>query len=300
MVASDCLVVDFAQQDDVRKLYPEAPLLSSDRAGWNGIRLEYHQQPPHQVPEHTLKHSRIIIHTQPLSSLLVEYMLPERHQLNQPGSGNVTIIPAAVSNWALWEQERHFIILSLETNIFERYAADWSHINEIDLLPSFSQPDQLIYGIGLALKSVLEAGSFDDRLYVDSLTTALVTHLLQCYSVQKQFSEPTVQGLSKHQLKQVTDYIEYHLDQDLTLSELAAIAQISPSYFSALFKQSTGFAPYQFVIQCRVEQAKRLLKQGEASIAEIAYSLGFTHQSHLSRHFKRLVGVTPKAFLKSQ
>lgn len=300
MVTSKPVGVDFAQQNDVLKLYPKAPILSSDRAGWNGIRLEYHQQPPHQVPEHTSKHSRIIIHTQPLSSPLVEYMLPERCHLNQPGGGNVTLIPAAVSNWALWEQERHFIILSLETNIFERYAADWSPISEVELLPSFSQPDPLISGIGLTLKSVLEAGSFSDRLYVDLLTTALVTHLLRRYSVQKQIPELTFQGLSKYQLKQVTDYIEHHLDQDLTLSKLAAIAQISPSYFSALFKQSTGLAPHQFVIQCRIERAKQLLRQGKVSIADIAHELGFTHQSHLSRHFKRLVGVTPKTFLKSQ
>lgn len=112
--------------------------------------------------------------------------------------------------------------------------------------------------------------------------------------------EPVIQGLSRHQLKQVTDYIEHHLDQDLTLSELATIAQISPSYFSALFKQSIGLAPHQFVIQRRIERAKQLLRQGKASIADIAHDLGFTHQSHLSRHFKRLVGVTPKAFLKGQ
>jgi AraC family transcriptional regulator len=54
------------------------------------------------------------------------------------------------------------------------------------------------------------------------------------------------------------------------------------------------------VIQCRVERAKQLLLQGELTVAEIAHHLGFTHQSHLSRHFKRLVGVTPKTFLKSQ
>lgn len=192
------------------------------------------------------------------------------------------------------------MILSLETHLFERYAADWSHISDIELLPSFSQPDPLIHGIGLALKSMLEAGSFSDRLYVDSLTTALVTHLLRRCSVQKQIPEPAIQGLSRHQLEQVTDYIEHHLAQDLTLSELAAIAQISPSYFSALFKQSTGLAPHQFVIQRRIERAKQLLRQGKGSIAEIAHDLGFTHQSHLSRHFKRLVGVTPKAFLKSQ
>jgi AraC family transcriptional regulator len=62
-----------------------------------------------------------------------------------------------------------------------------------------------------------------------------------------------------------------------------------------LFKQSTGLTPHQYVIQCRVERAKQLLLQGELTIADIAYRVGFANQSHLNRHFKRLFGVTPKA-----
>ncbi|MBW4473922.1 MAG: AraC family transcriptional regulator [Stenomitos rutilans HA7619-LM2] len=300
MVTSNPIGVDLTQQNDAMKLYPKAPILSSDRAGWNGIRLEYHQQPPHQVPENALNQSQIIIHTQRLSSPFVGYMQPQSLQSGQIERGDVTIIPAHVHNWAIWKQECHFILLQFHSTIFEQYASEWTSSSEIALLPSFSQPDPLIYGIGLPLKSVLEADKFSDRLYVDSLTTTLIIHLLRRYSIQKQIPEPTVQGLLRHQLKQVTDYIDHHLDQDLTLSELAAIAQISPSYFSALFKQSTGLAPHQFVIQRRIERAKQLLRQGKASIAEVAHNLGFTHQSHLSRHFKRLVGVTPKAFLKGQ
>jgi AraC family transcriptional regulator len=110
----------------------------------------------------------------------------------------------------------------------------------------------------------------------------------------------TTTALPKQKLRQVTDYIEQHLEDDLGLVELATLVQMSPSYFSSLFKKATGLAPHQYVIQQRIERAKQLILQGELSIAEIAYRLGFTHQSHLSRHFKRLVGVTPKAFLKSQ
>jgi AraC family transcriptional regulator len=92
----------------------------------------------------------------------------------------------------------------------------------------------------------------------------------------------------------VTDYIYAHLDQDLSLSELAAIAQMSPHYFSQLFKRSIGITPHQYVIRVRVERAKELLTQGNLSIAEVAKTVGFVDQSHLHRHCKRLLGVTPK------
>ncbi|MFB2898069.1 helix-turn-helix domain-containing protein [Aerosakkonemataceae cyanobacterium BLCC-F50] len=293
------MVADLAKKDDVLKLYPEAPLLSSAGARWDGIHLEYHQQPPHQVPENALDYSQIVIHTQHLSSPLIEYMNRQRSQFEQMERGEVTIIPAYVNNWAIWDQECHFILLSFASTIFERYAAEWIFASNVELIPTFSQSDPLIHGIGLALKSELQNNGMRSCLYVDSLTSTLVTHLLRYYWVQKPISQPKIYGLSKQQLKQVTEYIDRHLEQDLTLATLAAIAQISPSYFSTLFKQSTGITPYQYVIQRRIERAKQLLLQG-LSVAEVAFSLGFTHQSHLSRHFKRLVGVTPKVFLKYQ
>jgi AraC family transcriptional regulator len=95
-------------------------------------------------------------------------------------------------------------------------------------------------------------------------------------------------------LRQVIDYINDHLDRDLGLAELAKIVQMSPHYFTRLFKQSTGLTPHQYVIHRRVERAKELLLNGELTIAEVAYSVGFANQSHLNRHLKRLLGVTPR------
>ena len=94
--------------------------------------------------------------------------------------------------------------------------------------------------------------------------------------------------------------MDVYLDRDLTLTELAAIAQLSPNYFTRSFKQSTGFTPHQYVIRQRVEKAKQLLVEGQLAIADIALEVGFAHQSHLNRHFKRWVGVTPKAFIRER
>lgn len=106
-------------------------------------------------------------------------------------------------------------------------------------------------------------------------------------------------GLSPHQLKPVIDYINHALDQRLEIEELATIARLSQHHFSRTFKRTMGMSPHQYVIQQRVERAKQLLKEKKMSICEVAIACGFTHQSHLNRHFKRLAGVTPKAFLKS-
>lgn len=82
----------------------------------------------------------------------------------------------------------------------------------------------------------------------------------------------------------------------MSLRELSSLVQISPHYFSQLFKQTTGTTPHQYVIRCRIERAKYLMQQNKLPLAEIATQVGFTDQSHLHRHFKRLVGVTPKTY----
>lgn len=299
MVAASALVVDFARADDVLKLYPQAPLLSSHQAGWDDIQLQYHRHAPHKIAENYSRQHRIIIHDHSPSSPLVEEMIEHRFRNSQFGDGDVTVVPANVLNSASWDRSYQFITLSFESNTFARHTFDLTNVTDVEFVASFSKPDPLIHSIGLALKSELESSGVGSRLYIDSLTAALMSHLLRHYSAQKRISQTNHSGLSKRQLQQVIDFINQHLDQDLALAELASIVQISPSYFSSLFKQSTGLAPHQYVIQCRIDCAKQLLLQGKL-IAEVAYSLGFTHQSHLSRHFKRLVGVTPKAFIKSQ
>ncbi|WP_258001471.1 helix-turn-helix domain-containing protein, partial [Fischerella thermalis] len=61
-------------------------------------------------------------------------------------------------------------------------------------------------------------------------------------------------------------------------------------------KQSMGIAPYQYVIQQRVEKSKQLLKQGKVTITDIALQCGFANQSHFTKHFRQITGVTPKAY----
>jgi AraC family transcriptional regulator len=99
-------------------------------------------------------------------------------------------------------------------------------------------------------------------------------------------------------LEQVIDYIKVNLAQDLSILDLASLTSMSESHFSRSFKQLVGIAPYQYLMQQRVERAKQLLKQQAISISDIALDCGFANQTHLTKVFRQMTGVTPKAYQK--
>jgi AraC family transcriptional regulator len=140
----------------------------------------------------------------------------------------------------------------------------------------------------------LQSGGIMGRLYVESLTQVLVIHLLRHYSEAAQIITPQNTNLTHTQLQQAIEYIHTNLDRDLSLSQIASVINISPTYFASLFKRATGISPHQYVIQQRVERAKLLLSKTDSAIADIALQVGFSSQSHLTQQFKRLTGVTPR------
>jgi AraC family transcriptional regulator len=101
-------------------------------------------------------------------------------------------------------------------------------------------------------------------------------------------------SLTQAQLQRSLDYIHTHLDRELSLTELAEVINISPTYFASLFKQAIDISPHQYVIQQRVERAKLMLLKTDLAIADIALQVGFSSQSHLTQQFKRFTGMTPK------
>jgi AraC family transcriptional regulator len=146
----------------------------------------------------------------------------------------------------------------------------------------------------MLLLAELRSDGMMGKLYVESLSQALVIHLLRHYSEVATIITPENKSLTHTQLRQAIDYIHTHLNLDLSLAELAGVINISPTYFASLFKQAMETSPHQYVIQQRVERAKLMLKKTDLAIADIALQVGFSSQSHLTQQFKRVTGMTPK------
>jgi AraC family transcriptional regulator len=148
-----------------------------------------------------------------------------------------------------------------------------------------------------AVDAELTAGGVGGSLAAESLANLVTVQLIRHVTARRGTQRGRDGALPQVRLRAVVAYIEEHLDAGLTLGQIAAAARLSPYHFARQFKAATGLPPHQYVILRRVERAKQLLQAvTDLSLAEVAASAGFSDQSQLSHHFRRLVGVTPGQF----
>jgi AraC family transcriptional regulator len=286
--------LDLSKEDALSQSVPLPSLLSSHSAQWQGMYLEFHRLPPFELPESTCQQHLITIPT--VNGIEVERRAEgkKRNLIFHPG--DLCISPMGKTWQCRWDKELKAIQLSFEPHFLNHAAHELIDPDRVELVCYPQTTDPIIYHLGIALKGELERNGSGSKLYAESAATFLAIHLLRHYTTRKPKRKGHTGGLSHCQLQQAVDYIHDHLAEDICLDHVAGYLGLSRYYFCRLFKQSTGRSPYQYVIQCRVERAKQLLRRGGLSLGEIAIACGFTHQSHLHRHFKRLTGVTPKNF----
>lgn len=268
---------------------------SSSGKGWHGLDVAEIIHPLDDFALPALPRHILVINLSAPSTIQERLAGRQGHL----GTGNVVILPAgAPTTWHLErEGEVRHLHLYLSPTLIQQIATsadiDPDTVEFVDTLGMF---DPRIETIALSLLSELRSEGLGGRLYVESLANLLGIHLLRQHSSVKQPSLPRAVGLDRATLRRVSTYIEEHLAEDLSLSELAAVAYLSSYHFARLFKASTGFAPHQYVIGRRIERAKLLLSTTNWSLAAIAHAVGFAHESHLALHFKRLTGLLPSSY----
>lgn len=277
---------------------PCDPIVSSSRAQWETVQLALFHQPPHRIPEHISPHHVICINAG--KPVTLEQTIDGKTYVEDSVAGDIGIYPAHLWQSFEWHQNAEFLQLYLEPIWLNQIGSELYDKDAIELLPRPTSFDPVISQIAIALQNTLTNQSTGCKLYVDTMANALATHLVYHYSTHEPTYKTNSAGLSPHQLKRVTDYIHEHLAKDLSLAELAGMVSLSSFHFARLFKSSTGVAPHQYHIRCRIKRTRQLLLERELSIAQVAHVVGFASQSHLNYHFKRIVGLTPTAFLKQQ
>lgn len=272
-------------------------ILSSQTQGWENLLVEQFREPPgegncNHNDEHTIC---LALDTRPI------HLLQIREGKTYTGlyaKGDLSLTPAQMPFFARWDGEDHYLKIRLTSQFIQRVAREVLEIQDerLELIPEARVRDPQIEAIGLMLLSELQQGPTANKLYVDSLANVLAVHLIRHHTITQPQPVMYEGGLPQRQLAQVLDYIDAHLHQEIKLADLAALLGISEFHFSRQFKRVLGTAPYQYLLQQRIERAKQLLKQSDRSIAEIALMCGFNSHSHLSKQFRQLTGITPKIY----
>ncbi len=278
-----------------REAVAVAPQLSSSRSPWNGIMLERHRLPAFDAPEVMLLEPFLTINVEGVGEVLVKRGGRSERLSVSPGSvfvlgpGHVPPIHVGGSLTS--------IFISLRPWMFAEYASDLIALDVARLRNTYSVPDPHFYHIGMALNAEIEQQYPGGRLYGESLATALVAHLLTRYSSERGAAlDSRPAGIGSRRLRKVLDYIEENLAKDLSMGELGALVELSPSRFARGFKEAVGLPPHQFVMRKRIARARCMLESSSVPIAEISASLGFESQSHFTAVFHKLVGATPRAY----
>jgi AraC family transcriptional regulator len=210
--------------------------------------------------------------------------------------GEINLMPAGTSDEWFEDDPSDSVELRVPASLVRQAAEEMGlDPDRAGIEPRFHFRDAQIEHIAWALEAESRAAFPSGQLYRDSLGLALAVHLLSSYRAPVELRR----GLSTPQQRRVTDYIEAHLDQNLSLARLARVAGVSASHFKTLFKRSLGVPVHEYVIHRRVERAKALLLRGELPQGQVALEAGFSHQSHMARCMRRLLGVTPAALLRA-
>lgn len=132
-------------------------------------------------------------------------------------------------------------------------------------------------------------------LHRESGLLQMLTQLILRHGEDRPPLRPT--GHEHRSVRLVQDYLEAHYDEDVSLETLATMANLSPFHLLRVFGKEVGLPPHAYLTQLRIRRAKGLLSKGR-EIASVAYETGFVDQSHFTRQFKRLMGITPGQYRK--
>jgi AraC family transcriptional regulator len=212
--------------------------------------------------------------------------------------GSCHVQPSGVPYWSRWLEANSgdMLVILLEKSFLAQVLTDGGGFNLNQLRGQFGVRDRVLESFGQLFQAEVDSGSQANQLYIESLATAIVLHIYRYYSKDDRPIKDPSGGLSKSLLKEIHEYINENLSENVSLVELAALAKMSTSHFSRLFKQTFEQSPYQYITHCRIERAKKLLSQVDVRIADIPQQVGFYDQSQFTNAFRKSVGVTPKKY----
>lgn len=209
--------------------------------------------------------------------------------------GSLVFLPAG-STWEGWdtgESTASYLSIHYDNSFVEKLNEEFSSYLGLSLMPKLCFEHEVIQQAARCIANEVSYKCVTSSLIAESYATAIILEIFRYSSAAAQSVKG---GLSPTCLSKVLRKIELDNTKLISIDELAEEAGLSTSHFIRAFKQSTGYAPYSYVSNCRLEHAKSLLKLTSMSMTEIALECGYSSPSHFSNAFRQKMGTTPTKY----
>jgi AraC family transcriptional regulator len=261
----------------------------------DGITIERREQSVALVDECEIGVNHVVM--QLISPATLEIGSASGRQRRRFVPGDIHVIPQGSRISLSASGVSHAIVMSFDNRVLERSREEEHPVGSgSSLVLHLGIRDLQLQCLLSAVEEELRSGCPTGHGYLRQLGAALTSYLIRRYSKAAEAGPPLSEGLPANRLRAVLEHIHTHLEDSLTVVELAAIVKMSPQHFANLFRRSTGFAPHRYVLGRRIERAQHLLGTTNLSLAEITLESGFASQSHFTDVFRKVLGTTPRRY----
>lgn len=208
-------------------------------------------------------------------------------------TGCIQIHPSDRLVYKRWSHPSRMLFFAVDAEFIRRIQDDVFGGNGREITPQIGVRDEFITGLTVTWREELREHGAGGRMQAEASATLLVIHLLRTYAGASTDMEPVTGGMTDVRYHRVTQYIEDHLAEDMSLLTLARVAEMSVHHFKEAFKAKKGQPPHQYLNERRVIHAKEMLSGTDMPIVQIALAVGFSGQSHLTMNFRKLTKTTP-------
>ncbi|WP_406857672.1 AraC family transcriptional regulator [Alsobacter sp. KACC 23698] len=287
--------------DGLRKYGGLDVISTSRRLAWHGLVADLRHHEAAELPPFEPQALEICIAVACHDDCVVTRRGQGVWQRTQVEPGIIWLCPSRVQEEDIRISEWHDILhLYLPADGFSRYAGEYggTPVSADSVRYLAGVRDDLIRQAGWRLISEMREPTSTAQMRVQSLSQQLTGRIVERYAssygrvdrVHRQHQ------LDEQRLRRVLEFMAQHIEEDISLDDLAAAACLSPFHFNRMFTRRMGMPPHRYVSRMRLERAKTLLALGRVPLAEIALACCFSSQSNFSRAFRRVTGESPLNF----
>ncbi len=284
----------------------EKVMHSSSHFGWQDVLVETRLHSGGQFEYEKFQDHLVSVHLGAPISLERKWTSKgiSREQIKREKleSGAIIVVPAEQPSFWRHTESSHFLNITLSTSLMNQLTERLTRhrASRVGGANTDSFYDTHTEQIARRLQREAKSGAPNGSLYAETLAAVLCVYLLNRSAAQTGGGRhpPAKASLSRWEAGRAIAYIQDNLETTLSLKAIAQELGMSTYHFAHLFTRVFGVPPHQYVIKTRIERAKVLILQKSHSFGDVALMVGFADQSHFSRHFKRLVGMTPRAFAR--